>query len=710
VKEIVTDICHDKITKKQTRKILNAKKTGEINDKKRLMQTRTLHIFFLRIAMALLLLMAFGHFSYAQGPGAAWTFYRPITLNPATPAANFQVKITLTAGQYTNMKADGSDLRIYDNTNTNCEYWLETWNTAGTSTIWVKVPTSGATALLMYYGNAAATAVSNGANVFDFFDDFTSPALTGWSTVATGGSVTQSGTNVTLSNTNGGTVSLSNTSAFTPSSTSFFLETKHREGAYNRNRFYATTTTSGGSPIALGDYGYFINATPPAQAVSKIFWNGTFLPATGTLLASNTDYLTRWQITDGSTYNWFTFNYSTGAALDATARNTTFASNIRFITFSVTEVAGTSTIVDWVRVRKFAATEPASSVGNQTSSAGVTSPANFPSSGVFVVPPNVTTVTVQAWGGGGGGGIDGANNNGAGGGGGGAYASSVVSVTPGQIINVTVGAGGTNGVAGGQSSFGSSVIALGGSSNIANSNGAAGGSGPLSTGTIKFSGGSGGNGGPAGGNAGGGGGSSASSSGDGVPGGNFSGSTGGTGGNGPDGDGGNGGTGSTTTGTGGTAGSIPGGGGGGRGDNGGNSASGANGQVIVTFTACATTFTSAAGTNAQTVCPNTAITNITYSVIGATNATVSGLPAGVTFNYNSGVVTISGTPTASGTFNYTVTPNAPCAGTTATGSITVRPLPVAAVTGPIEHKLFWRQRWNHNNTRKYGYRLLITIR
>ena len=391
--------------------------------------------------------------------------------------------------------------------------------------------------------------------------------------------------------------------------------------------------------------------------------------------------MTRWQITDGSTYNWFTFNYSTGAALDATARNTTFASPLRFITFSVTEVAGTSTIVDWVRVRKFTATEPASSVGSQTSSAGVSSPANFTSSGVFVVPPNVTTVTAQAWGGGGGGGIDGANNNGAGGGGGGAYASSTVSVTPGQIITVTVGAGGANGVAGGQSSFGSSVIALGGSSNTTNSNGAAGGSGPSSTGTIKFSGGSGGNGGAAAGNGGGGGGSSASASGDGVPGGNFSGSTGGTGGNGPDGDGGTGGTGSATTGTSGTAGSLPGGGGGGRGDNGGNSASGANGQVIVTFAACATTLTSSAGTNAQTVCPNNAINNITYSIVGATNATVSGIPAGVSFNYNSGLVTISGIPTLSGLFNYTVTPDAPCGGTTATGSITVRPFPVAAVTG-----------------------------
>src|SRR4029077_13546508 len=65
--------------------------------------------------------------------------------------------------------------------------------------------------------------------------------------------------------------------------------------------------------------------------------------------------------------------------------------------------------------------------------------------------------------------------------------------------------------------------------------------------------------------------------------------------------------------------------------------------------------TSAAGANAQTVCINKAITNITYATTGATGATFSGLPAGVTGAWAGNVATISGTPTASGTFSYTVT-------------------------------------------------------
>src|SRR5439155_487651 len=91
--------------------------------------------------------------------------------------------------------------------------------------------------------------------------------------------------------------------------------------------------------------------------------------------------------------------------------------------------------------------------------------------------------------------------------------------------------------------------------------------------------------------------------------------------------------------------------------------------------------TSAAGTNAQTPCINTAITNITYAIGGGgTGATVSGLPSGVTGSFSAGVFTISGTPTAAGTFNYTVTTTGTCTQTTANGTITVNPNATIALT------------------------------
>jgi hypothetical protein len=94
------------------------------------------------------------------------------------------------------------------------------------------------------------------------------------------------------------------------------------------------------------------------------------------------------------------------------------------------------------------------------------------------------------------------------------------------------------------------------------------------------------------------------------------------------------------------------------------------------------TLSSAAGTNAQSLCVNTPITNITYSTTGATGATFSGLPAGVTGSWASNTVTITGTPTATGTFNYTVTLTGGCGTSTATGSITVNSVPATPTITP----------------------------
>jgi hypothetical protein len=75
----------------------------------------------------------------------------------------------------------------------------------------------------------------------------------------------------------------------------------------------------------------------------------------------------------------------------------------------------------------------------------------------------------------------------------------------------------------------------------------------------------------------------------------------------------------------------------------------------------------------QTVCQNTAITTINLATTGATGATFAGLPAGVTGTWAGNVATISGTPTVSGTFNYTVTTTGGCPPATTTGTITVNP-------------------------------------
>jgi gliding motility-associated-like protein len=102
----------------------------------------------------------------------------------------------------------------------------------------------------------------------------------------------------------------------------------------------------------------------------------------------------------------------------------------------------------------------------------------------------------------------------------------------------------------------------------------------------------------------------------------------------------------------------------------------------ITVTADATiTLLSAPATTSQSLCLNATITNITYAVGGTgTGGTVTGLPAGVTGTYAAGVVTISGTPSASGTFNYTVNTTGPCVKPAAAGTITVYALPTLNFT------------------------------
>ncbi|MEO7046936.1 MAG: T9SS type A sorting domain-containing protein, partial [Ferruginibacter sp.] len=97
-----------------------------------------------------------------------------------------------------------------------------------------------------------------------------------------------------------------------------------------------------------------------------------------------------------------------------------------------------------------------------------------------------------------------------------------------------------------------------------------------------------------------------------------------------------------------------------------------NGSILVNPPG-ALVLTSLAGTDAQTVCATSAISNITYSVSGISGASASGLPAGVVLTPSPGVLTISGTPSATGTFNYTITTTGGCGAGSATGIIIVHP-------------------------------------
>jgi uncharacterized protein (TIGR02145 family) len=80
-----------------------------------------------------------------------------------------------------------------------------------------------------------------------------------------------------------------------------------------------------------------------------------------------------------------------------------------------------------------------------------------------------------------------------------------------------------------------------------------------------------------------------------------------------------------------------------------------------------------AASSTPTLTVSTALTNITHSTTSATGiGTASGLPAGVSAAWSGNVITISGTPSVTGTFNYTIPlTGTSCSSVNATGTITV---------------------------------------
>ena len=98
--------------------------------------------------------------------------------------------------------------------------------------------------------------------------------------------------------------------------------------------------------------------------------------------------------------------------------------------------------------------------------------------------------------------------------------------------------------------------------------------------------------------------------------------------------------------------------------------------------------TSAPSTTNQTLCVNTGITNITYSTLGVLSGVVSNLPPGVSYTWSLNTLTISGTPTVAGVYNFQVMTTGACSGTpnplpSATGTIVVTATNTISLTSAI---------------------------
>lgn len=318
------------------------------------------------------------------------------------------------------------------------------------------------------------------------------------------------------------------------------------------------------------------------------------------------------------------------------------------------------------------------------------SPSVFTTSGTWICPQGVTSITIEAWGGGAGGAATpNPNNANGGGGGGGAYAKrNIVTVIPGTSYTITVGTGGGSNANGNASTatFGLvTITAAGGStgtsSTTTNGIGGIGGLTSASQGDLGlvFAGGNGGNGTfkPSGNNSGngGGGGGAAGTTGAGNPG---SGITAGGVKTNSGGAGGNGGTNANGTAAPVVVGNYGGGGGGG-GHKNRSGGAGRPGAIIITFT-CPNE-TANAG-NDQVVCGSTTTTtlagNATVSAgLNGTWARTSG--TGNITSINSATSGVTGLIVGPATFRWTIN-NGRCGTTFDDVIVTRTSMPSASIT------------------------------
>ncbi|MCU0641817.1 MAG: DUF2341 domain-containing protein, partial [Candidatus Margulisbacteria bacterium] len=316
---------------------------------------------------------------------------RTVTVNNSGAAlTDYQVLVTLEASLITDgkMKSDGGDIRFYDADGTTAlSYWIESATGSAPTRVWVKVPSlpNGGKTIYLTYGDLSLPSQSNGANTFDFFDDF-SGDLSKW--------VTDGGT----WNTTGGTLNFasSGTAGFIFANSSapfsnYIMDYKwycptgldggmiHRAQAKNNDNFYCT-----------------IRRNP------------------------NSDHYFHRRVSDGwgSAYNSVSYNFPDNTWLSVretfagTTLSTKFYSDQLFSSLvsqnSWTEGSWSSGYVgvynyldnnakwDDFRIRKYAATEPTVSVGSETGNSLRAYFGGVPATSVTRVDVNTITVDTPA--------------------------------------------------------------------------------------------------------------------------------------------------------------------------------------------------------------------------------------------------------------------------------------------------------------------------
>lgn len=283
-------------------------------------------------------------------------YRQPITINNTLGTlSNFQVKITMNTSSLVSagkMKSTGDDIRFTDGNCVNIPYFIESGMNTSSTVIWLKPTTlvNGNNSIYMYYSDPtnAYSAASNATAVFDFVDDFNGSSLSAaWTTEISAGTITVASGAANFSNTNNA-LAISNATYNYP----IWTEAKFNSASGNwptimqfANGAGQINPTLGGTTMYPGYYtasfagrgcNFYTSLTAGTLAGTwGVAWNATndgkmFWPGGSYTYTSTPTKPTSVQIAIG--------NLASGTA---------------------------SSQVDWVRVRKYASTDPTASFGTE---------------------------------------------------------------------------------------------------------------------------------------------------------------------------------------------------------------------------------------------------------------------------------------------------------------------------------------------------------
>ena len=146
-----------------------------------------IRLLFVAVLVLLFLAGTCAAASLSNSGGGIWKYQRDISIkeNSGTALTDYQVLIELKGADFpVETKSDGTDIRFTDSNGNELNYWIENWDYAGKrAKVWVKVPSIPAdsiTVIQIYYGNPSAGVMSEGDEVFEFFDDFDTNTLSNY--------------------------------------------------------------------------------------------------------------------------------------------------------------------------------------------------------------------------------------------------------------------------------------------------------------------------------------------------------------------------------------------------------------------------------------------------------------------------------------------------------------------------------------------------